>query len=107
MRSVTLRDARADIEAVLDAAQKERILITREGKRSAVVVGVESYDEEDWELANSAEFWQMIEDRRRNPGRGIPIEEVKVRLKEREKRERAKDARSSGAKTRKPKALRK
>ena len=78
MKSISAADARSDFEAVLDSAQAERIVITRRGKPSAVVVGIEGYDEEDLALASSPAFWRMIEERRK--GRSIPLAELKKRL---------------------------
>jgi prevent-host-death family protein len=72
-------EGHSSLHAVLDSAQKERILLTRDGKPSAVVVGIESYDAEDWQLVNSTEFWRMIEQRRRE-GKSIPMAEARKRL---------------------------
>ena len=79
MKPITAVQAEADLDKVLDSAQKERIVIMRGGKPSAVVVGVESYDDEELELATSPEFWRMIEARRRR-GRSIPLSELRARL---------------------------
>src|SRR5262249_53122675 len=79
MKPIPVADLQADVESFLDLAQKERLVIMRNGKPSAVVVGVEAYEKEDWQLAPSAAFWQMIEDRR--GGRSIPLAEVKARLR--------------------------
>jgi PHD/YefM family antitoxin component YafN of YafNO toxin-antitoxin module len=79
MKPFTAVQAEADIDKMLDSAQKERIVIMRGGKPSAVVVGVESYDEEDLELAASPEFWRMIETRRQR-GTSIPLSELRARL---------------------------
>ena len=90
MKSISLAEARADIEAVLDSAQKERVLVTRAGKPSAVIVGIESYDEEDLALARAPEFWRMIEQRRQ--GRFISLTQLKARLKAREQKRHSKPA---------------
>ena len=79
MKPITAVQAKADLDKVLNSAQKERIVIMRDGKPSEVVVGVESYDEEELSLASSPEFWRMIEARRRR-GNSIPLSEVKARL---------------------------
>ncbi len=79
MKSISAVQAGADIDFVLNSAQEERIVITRAGKPSVVLVGVESYDEEDLQWATSPEFWRMIEERRRGPS--IPLAELKARLK--------------------------
>ena len=67
--------------------------MTRAGKPSAVIVGIESHDEEDKALASSAEFWRMIEQRRR--GQSISLSELKARLKARERRKSSKPANSN------------
>ena len=78
MKSVSDQEAQANFEDLLASAQNERVLITRQGKPSAVVLGLESYDDEDLGLAVSPEFWKMIELRRQ--GRSIPLAELKARL---------------------------
>src|SRR5207248_9797529 len=57
---------------------RSRIVITRAGKPSAVLVGIESYDEEDLRLASSPEFWRLIEERRTG-GTSVPLSELKDR----------------------------
>ena len=104
MKSISLAEARSDIEAVLDSAQKERVLVTRAGKPSAVIVGIESYDEEDLALARAPEFWRMIEQRRQ--GRSISLAQLKARLKAREQKQHAKPAkgkRKGSSKSSRPK----
>jgi prevent-host-death family protein len=80
MKTISNHDAQADIDAVLDSAQNERIIVTRNGRPSAVIVGLESYDEEDLRLASSAQFWRMIQERR-SGGTSISLSELKTRLK--------------------------
>ena len=83
MKTISSTEAQDQMESLLDSAQKEKIVITRDGKPSVVVVGIESYDQEDLELASSPEFWRCIEERRR--GSSIPLAEVKARLDARER----------------------
>ena len=64
MKTISDQEAQGDLQQVLDSAQEERVLITRDGKPTAVVLGLESYAAEDLELAGSQEFWRMIEQRR-------------------------------------------
>jgi prevent-host-death family protein len=82
MKSISLSDLQADLDSVLDLAQKERVVITRNGKPSIVVVGIEDYDEEDWRRVTSPDFWQLIEERRQ--GRSLPLAEVRRRLEGRQ-----------------------
>ena len=44
-----------------------------------VIMGIESYDQEDLRLASSQDFWEMIEKRRGEPS--IPLSELKLRLR--------------------------
>ena len=83
MKSISSAKLGTNFDKILDSAQKERIVITREGKPSALIVGLESYDAEDILLASSPEFWRMIEERRKKGGVGISMVEVKNRLNKR------------------------
>jgi prevent-host-death family protein len=78
MKEVTLEQLSRDTSTLLDAAQRDKLLVTREGKPLALVVGIENLDAEDWDLATSPEFWRMIEERRREPTR--PLEDIKAEL---------------------------
>jgi prevent-host-death family protein len=80
MKSMTVVEAAANIEQVITSAQKERIVLTRNGRPSAVIVGLEAYDEEDLRLASSPAFWKTIEDRRRT-GAVIPLAKLKAKLR--------------------------
>ena len=52
------------LDSCVDDAQRERVLILREGKPIAFVVGVEGLDEEQIALGSSDSFWSLIADRR-------------------------------------------
>lgn len=56
---------KTDLDTVIENAQHERLIITRDGKPVALVVGVEGLDEEQLELGSSDKFWTLIEERRR------------------------------------------
>ena len=78
MKPIAVEELSNGIESLLKEAQKERVLLTRQGKPCAVLFGLENLDEEDWQLARSADFWQMIQERRKGPL--IPLVDVKRRL---------------------------
>ena len=78
MKEATLEQFSRDPQSFVRAAQGERVLVTLDGKPLAMVLGVENKDAEDWQLETSAEFWQMIEDRRRRPTR--PLEDAESEL---------------------------
>jgi prevent-host-death family protein len=78
MKEVTVEQLASQPAEWLDAAQRDRVVVTKDGKPSALIVGIENQDEEDWDLQLSPEFWRMIEERRREPT--IPWEQVKAEL---------------------------
>ena len=80
MKSISLDAAQADLNSLVTDSQFGRVVIERNGRPSAVVVGIEDYDEEDLARASSEEFWQMISDRR-GPGRSTSLSEVRERLR--------------------------
>jgi PHD/YefM family antitoxin component YafN of YafNO toxin-antitoxin module len=67
MKETTLEQFAQQMNELLDAAQRERILVTRNRKPFALVVGVENKDGEDMRLEASPAFWRMIEERRHDP----------------------------------------
>jgi hypothetical protein len=56
---------RTNLVACVDEAQRERIVLTRDGKPAALVVGVEGMDEEQVQLGGSEKFWKLIAERRK------------------------------------------
>lgn len=62
MKTVELSDAR--LEACVDEAQDDQVLLTRGGKVVALLIGV---DEEQEQLGRSERFWNLIAERRRQP----------------------------------------
>jgi prevent-host-death family protein len=96
MKSISADYAQTNLKAVLNSAQKERIVVTRRGKPCALILGIESYDEEDLQLASSPGFWRMIEKRRREPS--ISLAELKLRLRAKGNGRKAKNAAEPGKK---------
>ncbi len=62
MKVVSLEQAVLD--SCIEDAQRERVLITRNGKPVALLVGIEGMDEEQLQLAGSDRFWTLIAERR-------------------------------------------
>ena len=81
MKTVTARDLQKKVKECVDASQRERVVVTRRGQPSAVLVGIEGSDWEDVVLQSSTGFWKLIEERRRPPT--ISLRELKARLKKR------------------------
>jgi antitoxin (DNA-binding transcriptional repressor) of toxin-antitoxin stability system len=62
MKTVNLEQTTLD--TCVNEAQHEHILITRNGKPVAVIVGIEGLDEEQFQLGSSNKFWELISERR-------------------------------------------
>ncbi|MBI4703106.1 MAG: type II toxin-antitoxin system Phd/YefM family antitoxin [Deltaproteobacteria bacterium] len=76
LKTIGLRDAKAELSAVVDEAQRDRIVITRHGRPAALLVGVDGYDMDDLLLSLDEDLWRAIVERRSRGRRGIPHEEV-------------------------------
>jgi antitoxin (DNA-binding transcriptional repressor) of toxin-antitoxin stability system len=55
----------ASLEACVDDARHERVVVTRDGMPVALIVGIEGMDQDQVDLGASDEFWRMIAERRR------------------------------------------
>ncbi|MDP2984451.1 MAG: hypothetical protein Q8O92_14125 [Candidatus Latescibacter sp.] len=62
MKIVNLSQATMDV--CVQEAQHERVVIMRDGKPIALIVGVEGLDTEQLQLGSSDKFWRLITDRR-------------------------------------------
>jgi hypothetical protein len=63
MKTVALEDATLDL--CVAEAQRERIILTRDGHPIALVMGVDGMDEEQIRLCGSDKFWTLMEERSR------------------------------------------
>ena len=67
MKTVSVRDLQKKVRECVNAAQSDRVIITRRGKPAAILVGVEG---ENWEtvvLETNQKFWRLIDKRRKQP----------------------------------------
>jgi antitoxin (DNA-binding transcriptional repressor) of toxin-antitoxin stability system len=55
----------ATLDGCINEAQRERVIITRNGKPIALMLGVEGMDTEQLQLGLSDRFWTLIEQRRK------------------------------------------
>jgi prevent-host-death family protein len=79
MKVINIRDLQKRLKEAVDAAQSEGVVVTRHGRPTAVLVGVQGLDWESVMRQMDPEFWQMIEERR-HQGSSSPLEEVRKRL---------------------------
>jgi antitoxin HicB len=78
MKEITLEQFARDLPGLTAAAQRERIVVTGNGKPLAILVGIENKDAEDLRLEASPDFWRMIEERRRRPT--MPLKDLEAEL---------------------------
>ena len=76
---MTLREAQADLSAVVETAHHDRVVLECDGNPCAIIVGLDNHEEEDFAWAKSHEFWEMIESRRAS-GHSSPLAEVRARI---------------------------
>jgi antitoxin (DNA-binding transcriptional repressor) of toxin-antitoxin stability system len=60
----TMNIEQATLEACLEKLQRERVILTRNGKPVALLVNVEGMDAEQIELGSSDKFWKLMAERR-------------------------------------------
>jgi hypothetical protein len=65
MKTIEIRDT--SLDACVQEAQSDRVVLTRGGNPVALVVGVAGLDAEQTELGASDEFWKLIAARRQEP----------------------------------------
>ena len=75
MKVVALREAMQRLSGCVARARGERVLITKQGRPAALMIGVEGHDLEEVLLMQNPRFWKTIEARRTEPTVGL--EEVR------------------------------
>jgi prevent-host-death family protein len=80
MKVVALREAKATLSSCVEAAQRDRVLITRHGKPAAIVIGVEGESLEDLLTVANPRFWELVESRRASR-KTVSLAEVRRRLR--------------------------
>jgi hypothetical protein len=77
MKTVEAGQFAANVNQYLRDSLSETIIVTQAGRPCAVLQGLD-YDDEQMQLVNSPEFWEMIRQRRTGPT--IPWDIAKKRL---------------------------
>lgn len=76
MKTVSIE--KSDLAKCVEKAKGGRVVVMRDRKPVALVVGVEGLDREQLELGSSGRFWRLIEERRKQ--KTITREELEKRL---------------------------
>jgi prevent-host-death family protein len=83
MKTISVRELQRGIRKTVTMSQDDQVVVTRNGKPAAVMVGVEGQDWETVVLETSKPFWDMIRKRRGQPT--ITMKEMRRRLAARQK----------------------
>ena len=78
MKTISVRDLQKRIRSVMETAQNDQVVITRNGQPIAVVVGVEGADWETVAAETSRSFWKEIAERRNQ--KTLSLAEIRNRL---------------------------
>ena len=81
MKKATVQDLQKHADEVVTRAQKDRVVITRQGKPAAVLVGVTKQDWESVALQTDPKFWKLIRARRAQAT--LSLSQVRDRLRRR------------------------
>ena len=78
MKTVTVFEARNHFAKTIEAAKKDVIIVTRNGRPVAAIQAIDDVDVEDLLLERSERFWAMIDRARR--GKPIAIEALRSQI---------------------------
>jgi prevent-host-death family protein len=78
VKTISVRDLQKEIRKSVDEAQKDRVVVTRNGKPAVLLIGIEGQDWESVVIQANAPFWKLIGKRRKE--KTIPLQEMRKRL---------------------------
>ena len=64
MKTINVRELQQHVRDCVKASQRDRLVVTRHGIPTALIIGVEGTDWETLALQTAPSFWRMIEKRR-------------------------------------------
>ena len=64
MKTINVRKLQQHVRDCVKASQRDRLVVTRHGIPTALIIGVEGTDWETLALQTNPSFWRMIEKRR-------------------------------------------
>ncbi len=64
MKTINVRELQKHVSGCVKASQRGRVVVTRHGIPTALIIGVEGTDWETLALQTNPSFWRMIEKRR-------------------------------------------
>lgn len=79
MKTISVRDLQKHVRDCVKASQRDRVVVTRHGIPTVLMIGVEGADWETLTLQTSPSFWRMIEKRRTE--KALSLDQLRARLK--------------------------
>lgn len=67
MKTINVRGLQKHVRGCVKASQRDRVVVTRHGVPTALIIGVEGTDWETLALQTNPSFWRMIRKRRLEP----------------------------------------
>ena len=67
MKTINVRELQKHVRGCVNASQHSRVVVTRHGVPTALIIGVEGTDWETLALQTNPSFWRMIAKRRSEP----------------------------------------
>lgn len=64
MKTINVRELQQHVRDCVRTSQRDRVVVTRHGIPTALIIGVEGIDWETLALQTNPSFWRMIEKRR-------------------------------------------
>lgn len=64
MKTINVRELQKHVRGCVQASQRGRVVVTRHGVPTALLIGVEGTDWETLALQTNPSFWRMIQERR-------------------------------------------
>ena len=78
MKTISVRALQKHVRDCVRASQRDRVVVTRHGIPTVLMIGVEGADWETLALQTNPSFWQMIEKRRKE--KTVSLHTMKKRL---------------------------
>ena len=79
MKTISVRDLQQHVRDCVNASQKDRVVITRHGTPTALIIGVEGSNWDTLALQTNPSFWRVIEQRRKD--HTVSLEEMRRLVK--------------------------
>ena len=67
MKTISVRELQKRIRDCVKVSQRDRVIVTRHGIPTALIIGVDGTDWETLALQTNPAFWRLIEKRRAEP----------------------------------------